>query len=76
MLSPSEKAFYLALESLKEKRYSLASDYLDRAAPELSQEKEFVLLRETIRLLVAVRKELQSGSVNSRLDVEEVFTNG
>lgn len=76
MLSPSEKAYYFALQSLKEKRYSLASDYLDRAASEFSHEREFVLLRETIRLLVAVRKELQSGSENSRLDFEEVFTNG
>lgn len=76
MLSPSEKAYYFALQSLKEKRYSLASDYFDRAAPEFSQEREFILLRETIRLLVAVKRELQSGSDNSRLDLEEVFTNG
>ena len=74
MIKPSEKAYRLALVSLKEKKYSLAAGYFDRAAIDFSHDREFVLLRETTRLLVAVKRKQTSGG--ERLDIEEVFTNG
>lgn len=74
MTKRSEKSYRLALASLREKKYSLAADYFDRAATDFSQDKEFALLRETTRLLVAIKRKQTSGG--ERLDIQEVFTNG
>lgn len=61
MLSSSEKAYCLALTALKEKDYANAVVHFDRAADEFGTDKEFTLLRESTRLLVAVKEELGGG---------------
>lgn len=61
MLSSAEKAYCLALTALKEKDYRAAIVQFDRAAEEFGTDKEFTLLRESTRLLVAVKEELGGG---------------
>ena len=77
MLKSTEKAYCLALQSLKRKEYRTAADYFDQAAPGFENNSEFDLLREATRLLVAVQKEMRGpDEADSRLEIEEVFTNG
>ena len=61
MLSTAEKAYCLALTALKEKDYQNAIVQFDRAAEQFGTDKEFSLLRESTRLLVAVKEELGGG---------------
>lgn len=74
MVKPTEKAYRLALASLKEKKYALAAEYFERAGVDFSHDREFVLLREATRLLIALKRKEISGT--DRLDIEEVFTHG
>jgi hypothetical protein len=78
MLNPSEKAYCLALQALKEKQYRQAAGHFDRAATFFVDNKEFNLLRETTRLLVALKDELAATDQISdeTLIVQEVFSNG
>ncbi|MEA3296689.1 MAG: hypothetical protein U9R56_02360 [candidate division Zixibacteria bacterium] len=76
MLNPSEKSYYQALLALKKKDYSLASDQFDKAMKSFRDDKEFNLLRETTRLLVAVKKELEELENEDAIQIEEVFSNG
>jgi hypothetical protein len=76
MLRPSEKAYCLALQALKEKDYAKAADYFTAAAPDFTNNQEFVLLWETTRLLVAVKEELKTTDEKDELEIEEVFSYG
>jgi hypothetical protein len=77
MLDPMEKAYCLALESLRRKDYTSALTLLDRAAPRFSEDRDFRLLHESTRLLVAVKRELGGSTmVEEKLEIEEVFTRG
>lgn len=76
MLSPAEKAYCLALQALKQKNYRDAADYFSKAAPEFTNNQEFVLLWETTRLLVAVKEELKTAENGDKLEIEEVFSYG
>lgn len=58
MLSAAEKAYCLALKALKDKDYRDALVQFDRAADGFVEDKEFVLLKESTRLLVSVQEEL------------------
>jgi hypothetical protein len=75
MLNAAEKAYCLALEALKRKEYRRAADYFDQAEGFFAANEEFSLLRETTRLLVAVKEELgspESGESDERIEIEEV----
>jgi hypothetical protein len=78
MLSPSEKAYCLALQALKHKEFRSAADYFSKAASGFVNNQEFNLLWETTRLLVAVKEELNArqGGIEERLEIEEVFSYG
>ncbi len=78
MLDPSEKAYCLALQALKEKRYQRAVEYFDRAAEFFAGNREFGLLRETTRLLVELKKEIAAAELrdNDTLVIEEAFADG
>jgi hypothetical protein len=82
MLNQTEKAYYLALEALRNKEYRQAVSFFDRAAAEFGNDQEFVLLSESTRLLVAVKERLADGraslseTVNNELTIEEVLSNG
>ena len=76
MYNQSEQAYLQALLALKRKDYQAASEYFDRAAPYFEKNKEFNLLRETNRLLLAVKKELGSPDADDRIEVEEMFSHG
>lgn len=80
MLKAAEKAYCLALEALKRRDYRQADQLFEQAAGFFADNQEFRLLRETTRLLVAVKEELGSsadeGVKTSELYIEEVMTYG
>lgn len=77
MLNTFEKAYYHALEALKNKEYGKAADYFKEAAPYFKDNKDFVLYAETTRLLLAVKEQLTAYDVDEdKLEIEETFTNG
>ena len=80
MLKAAEKAYCLALEALKRRDYRQADQMLQQASGFFADNEEFRLLRETTRLLVAVKEELGSsaseGVKTSELYIEEVMTYG
>ncbi|MBD3401683.1 hypothetical protein GF420_02215 [candidate division GN15 bacterium] len=75
MLNMSEKAYVLALRALKQHNYGEAVNHFDQAAEQFATDREFVLLRESTRLLVAVKNELAALRANDDDDaiIEEVF---
>lgn len=78
MLNPSEKAYTQALLALRAKDYLKADRSFAEAATDLKDNPEFVLLKETTALLVAVKKELGTltEGAEDELRIEEVFSNG
>jgi len=58
MLSQQEKAYYLALKSVAARKYDSAVVYFEQASDSFQDNAEFRLIRETTRLLVAVRLEI------------------
>jgi hypothetical protein len=75
MLNQSEKAYCLALQSLRDKKYGQACDYFGRAAAFFKDNKEFNLFHESTRLLVAVKEELAAAD-GPELVIEEDYSNG
>jgi|PlaIllAssembly_1097288.scaffolds.fasta_scaffold3786482_2 hypothetical protein len=76
MLNPAEKAYLEALQSLKRNEYRRAAHYFDQAAPFFAENQEFILLRETTSLLVAVKeelRELEADKNDERIEIEEYF---
>ena len=80
MLKAAEKAYCLALEALKRRDYRQADQLFGQAAGFFADNQEFRLMRETTRLLVAVKEELGSwepeGVKKSESYIEEVMTYG
>jgi hypothetical protein len=74
MLNASEKAYCLALQSLREKKYRQALDLFDQAASFFETNSEFNLLRESTRLLVAVKAELIRLDADESVVVEEILS--
>lgn len=76
MLNPAEKAYLEALQSLKRNEYRRAAHYFDQAAPFFAENQEFILIRETTSLLVAVKeelRELEADKNDERIEIEEYF---
>ncbi len=76
MLNPAEKAYLHALQSLKRRDYAQAAHYFNQAAPFFAENQEFILLRETTTLLVAVKeelRELETDKNEERIEIEEYF---
>lgn len=78
MLESAEKAYCQALQALKAKQYQHAAGHFDRAAEFFVNNTEFNLLRQTTRLLVALKNEIAAAENREieTLTIEEVFTNG
>lgn len=76
MLNSSEKAYCEALLALKNKDYRAASDHFDTAAPHFRDNREFNLLSETTKLLLAVKAERESLDSKDKIEIEEVFSYG
>jgi len=77
MLNPSEKTYFLALQALKGKHYRTAANYFEQAAGFFENNAEFGLLRESTRLLVAVKGEIAAAEKrDDALIIEEVFSDG
>lgn len=76
MLKPAEKAYFQALTALKYKDYQAAAEQFDKAAPFFEKDKEFGILRETTRLLVATKAELRSLEQQESISIEESFSDG
>ncbi|MDZ4723316.1 MAG: hypothetical protein SGI97_05370 [candidate division Zixibacteria bacterium] len=66
----------MALRAIRQKQYRAAIDYFDKAAPFFQENKEFGLLQETTRLLLAVRAEIAVLGNDDDIIVEEVFSDG
>jgi len=76
MLKPAEKAYFQALTALKNKDYATAAEQFDKAAPFLEKDQEFVIFRETTRLLIAVTEELKNFEKEESLQIEDSFSHG
>ena len=76
MLNTSEKAYCLALLALKHKDFKMAVEQFDNAAPYFKEDKEFNLYRESTRLLLVVKQEVEMIEKEDRLEIEEAFPNG
>jgi hypothetical protein len=78
MLDPREKAYFQALQALREKQYQQAAGYFDQAAEFFGNNQEFQLLRETTRLLLEVKRELAAaeGKENGSPTTEEILIDG
>ena len=83
MLNSSEKAYLMALQALKARNYQQAAQQFDRAADFFKENKEFLILRETTKLLLEVKSQLGEPIPSSAsddtldidsLEIEEVFT--
>jgi hypothetical protein len=75
LLNQSEKAYCQALLALKNKDYQAATEFFDRAAPYFKENKEFNLLRETNRLLIAVKEKLATAD-HEEIELEETILYG
>ena len=71
MLRPAEKAYCRALEALRRKDYNDALSHFSDAGDAFAQNKEFNLLHETTRLLMAVKTELRGDDTNAETSVLE-----
>ena len=79
MLNAAEKAYCLALQALKRREYSTADRLFDQAAGFFAENQEFRLVRETTRLLVAVKEELGTAESDKRIErteIEELISYG
>ena len=75
MLNPGEKAYCRALLALKNKDYRLAADEFEKAAPHFKHDREFNLIMETNRVLVAVKKKI-AVEESDAIEVEEALPYG
>ena len=75
MFNQAEKAYCEALLALRNKDYRKAADCFDEAMPQYMNNKEFVLLMETNRLLLAVKDKLAKYE-NEEIEVMEAFAHG
>ncbi len=76
MLKPAEKAYFKALSALRRKDYKAAAEQFDKAAPFFEKDKEFGILREATRLLIATKAEIRKLEQQESLLIEESFSNG
>ncbi|MEW5796902.1 MAG: hypothetical protein AB1772_11155 [Candidatus Zixiibacteriota bacterium] len=78
MLDPGEKAYFQALQALSERRYQQAAGYFDQAAEFFGNNQEFLLLRDTTRLLLEVKREIAAAekSENVAPNTEEILIDG
>ncbi len=76
MLSTAEKACFRALQALRDKEYRSAADQFDKAAASFRGDEEMNLLRETTKLLLAVKSEIRRHEKDDAIEIEEVFSDG
>jgi hypothetical protein len=78
MLSPHEKAYCQALLALRQREYAKAETYFGQAAEHFEDNREFMILWETTRVLLAVKRELAGLPQEERdkIDIEEAFSRG
>ncbi len=60
LLESAEKAYCQALLALKAGEYEQAADWFLVASPQFANNREFLVLHESTRLLVEVRQQLQT----------------
>lgn len=58
MQTDARKAYLVAIRSLKEKNYQAAFGFLKSAEIQFADDLDFRILRETTRLLLAVKDEI------------------
>jgi len=75
MLNPGEKAYCQALLALKNRDYRRAAVEFEKAAPYFSEDREFNLIMETNRVLVAVKEKIAAED-SDQIEVEEILPYG
>ncbi|SYZ74502.1 hypothetical protein TRIP_C90130 [Candidatus Zixiibacteriota bacterium] len=75
MLADGEKAYFKALEALKNKDYRAASGFFKTAENQFTERLEFRILQATTALLLAVKEEIFELE-NSRIEIEEISSYG
>lgn len=72
MFNRNEKAYCMALLSLRNKDYQSALENFSSAAEAFSSNKEFVLLWKSTELLLEVKKKIRSAE-DEEIEIEEVL---
>jgi len=75
MLSAHEKAYCRALLALKQKDYEKAAQNFESAAPGFGTNSEFILLYQTTRLLLEIKREL-AATADLAATEKEIIING
>lgn len=75
MLNQSEKAYCLALQSLRAHEYDQALNFFNSAADFFKDNREFNILRETTALLMEIKREIATLERQPR-GVEDPLFNG
>ncbi|MEW5923567.1 MAG: hypothetical protein AB1746_06230 [Candidatus Zixiibacteriota bacterium] len=75
MLNDADKAYYRALQALKEKDYRAAAGFLKNAENQFAEKPEIRILSEATELLLAVKDEIYELE-NETIEIEEILING
>jgi len=75
MLNDTAKAYYRALQALREKDYRAAAGFLKTAENQFADRPELRILREATELLLAVKDEIFELE-NETIEIEEILING
>lgn len=75
MLNDAEKAYYRALQALKEKDYRAAAGFLKTTENQFAERPELRILSEATELLLAAKDEIYELE-NETIEIEEILING
>ena len=75
MLSDADKAYYRALQALRDKDYRAAAGFLKYAENQFADMPELCILRESTELLLSVKDEIYELE-NETIEIEEILING
>ena len=75
MLSDADKAYYRALQALRDKDYRAAAGFLKYAENQFADIPELRILRESTELLLSVKDEIYELE-NETIEIEEILING
>jgi hypothetical protein len=75
MLNNVDKAYFRALQALRDKDYRAAAGFLKSAENQFADKPELRILREMTELLLAVKDEIFELE-NETIEIEEILING
>jgi len=75
VLSDADKAYYRALQALRDKDYRAAAGFLKYAENQFADMPELGILRGSTELLLSVKDEIYELE-NETIEIEEILING